>query len=176
MEFLTLTDFSGTEHPAIWSSQPEPAEPLLRAMEEAEYAAIAWENPDGFPTLQALSGLGSRLLTTEYWQEAFPEAGLLISSSISGGDLEQRFRELSARRRCWLQLQPMAAVFPLPCPDGQGKPMDGLPESEGFYSKALLCRYLHSPGQVILFDTAETLEQKTLLAKECGFEGVISYP
>ena len=98
----------------------------------------------------------------------------LVMDYVSGGDLRQRFREAAEHWQCWLQLQPMAVVFPLPCPDGQGSPVSELPKSAGFYSEALGCRYVHTPQQVILFDTEETLEQKIRLAQEFGFTGIIS--
>ena len=168
MVLQTLTDFYGGTHSAVCSFAPEPEEELLQA--EAEYVVVDWPQPAS----PALAVLDSRLLLPESWAHLFPQAGLLISSAMSGGDLRQRFREAAEHRQCWLQLQPMAVVFTLPCPDGQGSPVSELPKSVGFYSEALGCRYVHTPQQVILFDTEETLEQKIRLAQECGFTGIIS--
>lgn len=173
MVFLTLTSFNGSDLTAIWSPRPEAIEPLLDA--EADCIAVGWEDPTALPLLLQLAETGRRLLVPEIWQAALPQSELLVSSAMSGGDMKQRFRQL-AHRRCWLRLEPMCMAFPLPCPDGQGTAMVGLPESSGFYSEALGCRYIHSPGQVILFDTEETLEQKILLANDCGFLGFVQIP
>ena len=167
MVLQTLTDFYGGSHSAVCSFAPEPVEELLQA--EAEYVVVDWPEP----APQPFGALGNRLLVPESWAQLFPQAGLLISSAMSGGDIQQRFKEAAAHRQCWLQLQPMAVVFPLPCPDGQGHPVTDLPKSAGFYSETLGCRYIHTPQQVILFDTEETLEQKIRLAQECGFVGII---
>lgn len=173
MVFLTLSDFEGSSHTAVYSSRPEPVEAFLAA--EADCLIADWQTAEALPQLLQLAETGRRLLVAECWQSVFPQAELIIPSSMSGGDLRQRFRQLRGRR-CWLQLEPMRLAFSLPCPDGQGVPVSGLPGKEGFYSEALGCRYVHSPGQVILFDTAETLEQKILLAKDCGFQGFFQVP
>ena len=173
MVFLTLTLYNGSDLTAVWSPRPEPVQPLLDA--EADYIAVGWEDPDALPHLLQLAETGCRLLVPEIWQAALPQAELLVSSAMSGGDLKQRFRQLSDRH-CWLRLEPMCMAFPLPCPDGQGTVITDLPESSGFYAESLGCRYIHAPGQVILFDTVETLEQKILLAKACGFQGFVQIP
>ena len=173
MVFLTLTSYNGSDLKAVWSPLPEAAEPLLDA--ETDCIAVGWKKPDALPLLLQLAESGRRLLVPEIWQEALPQAELLVSSAMSGGDLKQRFRQLPGHR-CWLRLEPMRMAFPLPCPDGQGTVITDLPESSGFYAEALGCRYIHAPGQVILFDTEETMEQKILLAKACGFQGFVQIP
>ena len=173
MVFLTLTSYNGSNLTAVWSPQTEAIDPLLNT--EADCIAVGWEDPDALPLLLQLAETGRRLLVPEIWQAALPQAELLVSSAMSGGDLKQRFRQLPGQR-CWLRLEPMRMAFPLPCPDGQGTTVTDLPESSGFYAEALGCRYIHAPGQVILFDTAETLEQKILLAKDCGFQGFVQIP
>lgn len=174
MVLQTLTDFYGGAHGAVCSCAPEPEEELLQSAQEAAYLVVDWPQPAS----QALAVLGSRLVVPEGWAQLFPEAGLLISSAMSGGEIRQRFQDAAAHRQCWLQLQPMAVAFSLPCPDGQGVPVSELPKSDGFYSEALGCRYVHTPQQVILFDTEETLEQKIRLAQACGFAGMLTdkYP
>ena len=169
MEFLTLTDFSGQSYRAIpYRPQMSPAE-----TEQADYLLADQED---LPLPADLPWPDDRLIVPEGWQGVFPRAALWISSAMSGGDLRQRFRELGNDCRCWLRIEPMAARFPLPCPDGQGSPVSGLPETEGFYSEALCCRYVHKPGEVILFDTEETLERKIALAKNAGFQGLLQFP
>ena len=174
MVLRTLTDFHGKEYQSLWPQPQDTAETVLQAAEQVDYIAADWEAPSDFPALQRISGLGKQLLVPERWQQDFPEAGVLVSSAMSGGDLQQRFRELALGRRCWLLVEPMAMAFPLPCPDGQGTPVTELPTGDGFYSEALGCRYVHRPGQAILFDTPETLERKIQLAQKTGFQGVIA--
>ncbi len=170
MVLQTLTDFYGGSHPAVCSFAPEPDEELLQAAADGAYLVLDWPEP----APQSFAVLGDRLLVPEGWAQLFPQAELLVSSAMSGGDIRQRFKEAAEQRQCWLQLQPMRMAFPLPCPDGEGIPVSELPRSEGFYSEALGCRYIHTPQQVILFDTEETLEQKIRLAQECGFRGIIT--
>lgn len=169
MVLQTLTDFYGGVHPAVCSFAPEPEEELLQAAADEAYLVLDWPEP----APQPFGALGNRLLVPESWAQLFPQAGLLISSAMSGGDIRQRFKEAAEHRQCWLQLQPMRMAFPLPCPDGEGTPVSELPKSEGFYSEALGCRYVHTPQQAVLFDTEETLEKKILLAQECGFIGIL---
>ena len=170
MVFLTLSDFTGNSFRAVYSPTPEPIEPLLTA--DADCIVADWHADSGAQDLHRLFESGHRILVAECWQDVLPEAELLISSSISGGSLRQRFRQLPAAK-CWLRLERLCRTFPLPCPDGQGVPAAGLPETEGFYAVDLVCRYIHRPGEVTLFDTEETLERKIQLAQECGFRGVI---
>ncbi len=122
--------------------------------------------------LQLAETWGSRLLVPEVWKQILPQAGLLISSALSGGDLRQRLEE-AASRRCFLVREPMSMTFPLPCPDGIGTPMVGIPKSAGFYSRALGCRYTHEPEKVWLYDTEETMQKKIQLAKAVGFQGYL---
>ena len=173
MVLHSIYDSAGQTHPCLYSSQPEPIGRLLSAMTDGAYLAAHWADPTAEVPLAALEKeLGHKLLVPERWQYIFPQTGLLISSSISGGDLKSRFREAAERgpNRCWLLLEPMSMAFSLPCPDGQGQPVEP-PEAKGFYSEALGCRYVHSPGQVILFDTDETLAQKRQWAMAAGFLG-----
>lgn len=168
MVLISVLDFQNGGKSAIFSNEPEPI------TETADYLAANWRNPACEGELLALAEQwGSRLLVPEVWREVLPQAGLLISSAISGGNLRQRFRE-AAKRPCWLLTEPMKTAFPLPCPSGQGVPVLDLPKRQSFYSEALGCRYLHDPEQVILFDTEETMEKKIELARECGFAGVIA--
>ena len=175
MVFLTVSNFRDGNHPAVVSREPEPLPPLLEAAEQTGLAAITWEvKPEALEALAQT--LGPRLLIPEGRQAAFPQAGLLISSSISGGDLRQRFQTAARRRRCWLLPQRLSMEFPLPCPSGQGTPVPDVPQKAGFYSEALGCRYIHAPGRFCLFDTEETLRRKVQWAEEAGFCGSFPLP
>jgi len=121
--------------------------------------------------------LGPRLVVPEVWRDVLPQAGLLISSAISGGTLRERFLEAAAAapRRCWLLLEPMRMEFPLPCPTGTGQSISAIDCRNVFYSEALCCQYTHfirsGTGFMLLWDTDETLQRKLALAKSCGFLG-----
>lgn len=176
MKIRALNPSAGSELPCLFSSGPESADALIAAMSQADYLAADWEYPTGKEELMLLSDvLGPRLLVAEPWQAVFPKAGVLIESSISGGDLRTRFSDAAAAYpdRCWLLAERLCAAFPLPCPDGQGKKAEP-PAEEGFFAESLGCRYVHKPGQVILFDTDETLKQKCRWAVDAGFLGWLS--
>ena len=113
------------------------------------------------------------LIVQEVWKELLPEASLLISSAISGGDIRQRFHEAAAERPCWLLVEPVLTQFPLPCCNGVGTSVVQIPNGPCFYSESLLCYYTHSPGFMTLWDTEETLQQKMLCAKDAGFLGYV---
>jgi len=174
MVFLTLSDFRGGSCKAACALEPLSPAQLPDPAGHSSRLALWWETPPSGADAQQYSPYGSSLLVPEHWHSVLPQAELLISSSISGGDLRNRFQSLAAAHSCWLVPERLCRAFPLPCPDGQGTPLPEPPQAEGFYSPSLGCRYLHWPDHVILFDTEQTLEQKILLAKECGFRGVVS--
>ena len=170
MVLTCVFDFQGREKSAVWLPAPEPAET------NAEYLVVNWADPAREAALTALAARwGPRLLVPEIWRQVLPQAGLLVSSAISGGELKQRFLDVPSRR-CWLLEEPMCMTFPLPCPTGQGIPASEMPKNAGFYSPALGCRYTHRPGQVLLFDTEETMARKRRLAEQCGFLGYLRLP
>lgn len=175
MVLLTVSDFYGQNHPAVWSADPAEAPSLLGPAREGRLILADWPQASALSALQILAELGPQLLVQEQWQKDLPQAGLLISAAISGGWLAQRFQEL-ADRQCWLTVEPLRHVFPLPCPDGQGQPFLELPEGTVFDSQPLCCRYLHQSDRVFLFDDEETLAQKRLLAKAYGFRGYWTRP
>lgn len=173
MVLRTIYNAEGQDFSCLYVPEPVPISQLRTAMAETDYLAAYWQDRTAEVPLTALEKeYGSRLLVPEQWRELLPDAGILIPSSISGGDLRQRFRQAAeaAPGRCWLLTEQLSMVFPLPCPDGQGQPIER-PEAEGFFSDSLGCRYIHQPGQVILFDTDETLEWKRNRAIDAGFCG-----
>lgn len=125
---------------------------------------------------------GPDLVVPEVWRNVLPQAGILISSAISGGTLKERFREAAAAnpRRCWLLVEPIAMEFPLPCPDGNGTAVTVIDYDNTFYSEDLCCMYSHTVrngrGFMIVWDTEETLFAKQKLAKEHGFLGFAFRP
>lgn len=176
MVLLPISNAAGQTFQCLYAPQPEPSNRLLSAMEQADYLAANWTDPTvEVPLLALAQALGENLLVPERWQYILPQSGLLISSAISGGDLKHRFQEAAVAHpgRCWLLLEPMSMVFSLPCLDGQGQTVEK-PETDGFFAESLGCRYVHTPEQVILFDTEETMEQKRQWAMAAGFTGWIS--
>ena len=119
-----------------------------------------------------LRQLDDRFAVQEVWKEILPNAPLLISSAICGGELRTRFEKASKERSCCLLLEPIRMRFPLPCPDGCGEAIGTIPTEHAFYSEALCCYYAHTPQAIFLWDTEETLEEKVRLAKAAGFYGV----
>ena len=145
----------------------------LHDVPEDGFWAVLTEDRADEPYLSALCAKkGDRLAVREVWRELLPEASLLISSAICGGDIRTRFEEAAHARSCYLLLEPMRMHFTLPCPDGCGEAIHTIPDGPRFYSDALFCNYTHSPGRVILWDTEQTLEQKICAAMEAGFRGI----
>ncbi len=129
--------------------------------------------------------LGKRLLVPEVWQQLLPDAGILISSQVSGGTLAQRLEEAQSNLpgRCWLRLEPFAQCLPLPCPSGCGKEVsadslnNSLSAKTVFYSSDLCCSYLYDfPNGVILFRRKEEAEKLSELARQAGFCGTVEGP
>ena len=175
MVLLPMYDATGQVFRCLYVPQPMPMSKMMVPMAEADYLAADWADSTAEVPLSILyEKLEDKLLVAEPWRTAFPQAGVLISSSISGGDLKSRFQKAAedSPGRCWLLLERLSMAFPLPCPDGQGQPAEQ-PQAEGFYAESLGCRYVHTPEQVILFDTDETLEQKKVWATDAGFTGWI---
>lgn len=176
MKLRPLTCSDGRQTSCLCADGSETAEELLSASVRAEFLAVNRRDPDAEPVLEVLQkALGAGLLVSELWQDRFPGAGVLISSAISGGDLRTRFRDAAeyAPGRCVLLLEPICIAISLPSLDGQGQETR-MPREPGFYSEALGCRYIHRPGQAVLFDTEESLAVKCRWAMEAGFSGWIS--
>ena len=154
--------------------------PRLQEEKTGEYALQRTREPSDYALLRQLEAqYGRKLLVEECWQQLLPEAGILISPLLSGGTLEQRFREAAEVMpgRCWLYGETMHHFLPLPCPSGQAQPMDFDPQTlpRSFFAEEFCCRCSCStdPPGLYLFDTLETLEEKIQLARRCGFRGVI---
>ena len=170
MVFPQFSDFPQTDVLDIRSlptNLRSPAALVAGTEEEAELASL-------------VSHYGSFLLLPEYWQHRFPQAGVLISSAISGGTFRQRLESAMqiAPGRCWLLLEPICMQFSLPCTDGTGSVISSPPADKAFFSEALCCYYTHSCKQehayFTLFDTEASLNKKVAMARNLGFCGFVS--
>ena len=112
------------------------------------------------------------LIVPEVWKELLPQASLLVSSALSGGEIQERFEDAARCRSCWLLIEPMCIRFPLPFPNGIGTQISE-PPNHGLYSKIMCCYYAHNESSVILWDTEETIERKMHLARSAGFKGFV---
>lgn len=168
----------------LLSPFPEEVQSLALRAGTASYVLPLWDSTEPLTQLAAI--LGPRLLVPEKLAQALPQCGVLIPSSISGGEFRQRLLEAAERypRRCWLLLEQLCMEFPLPCPSGNGtelppKQLEALLLAHpSFYDPGLCCRYCHYSRDgsyfMTLFDTADTSMQKAALAKEAGFSGAVS--
>ncbi len=134
------------------------------------------------PLFRLSQQLGPRLLVPEVWQRLLPDAGILISSQLSGGTLTQRLSEAQEALpgRCWLRLDSFARLLPLPCPSGNGTDIspDWLSQLTKkhtvFYSPELGCCYLYDfPNGIILFRKNEHFDELSDTARQAGFCGTI---
>jgi len=161
---MVLSDGSDFRAPGICSLEELP--------KEGYWAVLTTAREEEGRLLELHRSMGDRLIVPEVWKELLPDSPILISSAISGGDLRTRFRQAAEEHDCYLLPEPLGMRFPLPCRDGVGETVE-VPDTQGFYSETLCCYYAHEPGSVILWDTEETMMQKTLLAKELGFLGCV---
>jgi len=129
----------------------------------------------------AFSAQGSVLVLPEAYAALAPKSLVLISSAISGGVFDERLREAAEAYpgRCVLELEPVCALFPLPCADGCGRPLAApalcalRERGREHFSPELLCRYIaleeNETLRIALFDTVETLSEKRARAEAAGF-------
>lgn len=119
-----------------------------------------------------------------------PGATILINTAVSGGSLSQHLREAIVQYpNAALDLQRLMMDFTLPAPTGEGRPLSleeltTLRKRLGpsvFFSPELCARYFTymQGGQAhfVLYDDAETMQQKMKLAKEMGYRmALVMYP
>jgi hypothetical protein len=164
----------------IWANS---VDALPKEVPDGVYLAAEIVPRDAEDVLQSLQAdLGPRLLVPEVWRKVLPDAGILISSSLSGGTLQNRleYAERASPGRCWLRLERLRMRFPLPCPTGVGTALTPaelgrlLQANPTFYSPEFCCRYCYDlPGGIVLYDTDETWECKRKLAQSAGFSGAV---
>ncbi|MBP3634095.1 MAG: hypothetical protein J6J43_05945 [Oscillospiraceae bacterium] len=115
------------------------------------------------------------LIVPEIWKEVIPQAAIMISSAICGGEIKERFISAAKERPCWLLVEKICHRFPLPCLDAIGQSCD-MPPIDGFYAASLCCHYSHGAvpsGEMVLWDTEDTIQKKIQLAKDAGFHGFV---
>lgn len=159
------------------------AETIPESIPDGVYLAAEIFSRDAEDILLSLeAALGPRLLVPEIWRNVLPTAGIMISSSLSGGILRQRLEdaERASPGRCWLRLERLRMRFSLPCPSGLGTALTQeelgrlLQNRPDFYAPEFCCRYCYDlPDGMVLFDTEETWAQKLMLAQSAGFSGVL---
>lgn len=132
---------------------------------------------------QKLSASRRTLYLPEHYGGTVPNAVPLICTAISGGSFVQHLREVAQQRRCPLALdvQRLRMDFRLPARSGEGEPLSGedfrqLMEREApavFFSPDLCARYFtytrEGKTHFVLFDDADTLNQKLKIGAELGF-------
>lgn len=152
--------------------------------------------PDRTAFLEALSTVlarnNRRLYVPESYGQRVRQAAVMVCTALSGGNLRQRLEECArtyGRQRLALDLQRLRMCFPLPCPSGEGTPMEASELSEllerrrpsVFYSGDLCARYFttteNGESRFVLFDDAGTLRRKIQLGRELGAAaGFLMYP
>ena len=112
-----------------------------------------------------------------------PGAYVLISTALSGGNLQERLREALQQfsGRTALLVERVRMDFTLPARTGEGIPLtaqelDALMERESpsvFFSQDLCARYFTysrgGQGHFVLFDDAETITHKLRMGSSLGF-------
>ena len=134
----------------------------------------------------ALSASRRALFVPEGYAGAAPGAVRLLCTAVSGGSFSQYLQEAAAQAggagRLALDVQRLRMDFRLPARSGEGEPLAGealerLMERENpavFFSQDLCARYFtySRDGQAhfVLFDDADTLNQKLRLGAGMGFQ------
>ncbi|MPM45298.1 hypothetical protein SDC9_91984 [bioreactor metagenome] len=143
----------------------------------------------------------SALLVKRGWPLFVPEeyarfaekSRVMISSALSGGSLAQRLEEAVRQygpARIALCVERTAEDFYLPAPEGRGAPLTRenlrrrIAERSPtvFYSKELCARYFtymsrQSGAHFVMFDDAETMRRKLLLADSLNIRSaILAYP
>ena len=134
---------------------------------------------------------GRTLYIPQLYANAAPDAVMLICTAVSGGNFREYLEEEIGRRgagRCALDIQRLRMDFTLPAPMGEGKALSAAEFaalSEGkavFFSPDLCARYFTATrfheakngraqsgeAHFILFDDADTLNQKIRIGEELG--------
>lgn len=134
----------------------------------------------------ALSSSRRALFLPEGYAGAAPGAAVLLCTAVSGGSFSQYLQEAVAQAggagRLALDVQRLRMDFRLPARSGEGEPLTGealaaLMERENpavFFSQDLCARYFtynrEGEAHFVLFDDADTLNQKLRLGVGMGFQ------
>ena len=119
-------------------------------------------------------------------------AELVVETALSGGSLDDRFRELMTRYpgRIAAALRPVSADFSLPAEDGEGAPctaeerqaLQAAHGAQAFFSRELCAKYFtymddEQAGHFVLFDDASTIETKLHRLSALGITRIFAlYP
>ena len=133
----------------------------------------------------ALSASRRALYLPERYAGAAPGGIVLLCTAVSGGSFSEYLQEAVGRAggagRLALDVQRLRMDFRLPARSGEGEPLTGealeaLMEREGpavFFSQGLCARYFtysrDGEAHFVLFDDADTLNQKLRLGAGMGF-------
>ena len=166
---------------------------VLRECRRRNYSGVLldFEAPLRQDRLTFAKQLGAMLASGKkalYLPETYALAGaglILINTAVSGGSFTQYLQESAHRygsaARLALDIERLRMDFTLPAPSGQGKALSpaefqGLMEREApsvFFSPDLCARYFtYTQGKethFVLFDDAETLQEKLRIGKQLGF-------
>ena len=150
--------------------------------------------PDRLAFAQALAKrLAPRPLYVPEGYASVPGAVSLVCTALSGGSFVQYLRETAAARggpgTLALDVQRLRMDFPLPARSGEGSPLSqqefqALMDRESpavFFSQDLCARYFtytrDGETHFVLFDDAETLQQKLRAGSAMGFSAAfLMYP
>ena len=131
---------------------------------------------------EELRAVKRTLFLPERCAEAAPGAVAILCTAVSGGNFREYLAEAVKRLgadHVALDVQRLRMLFPLPCPSGEGTPLNGeelqalLAKSPSvFFSPDLCCRYFTFSQQgrtrFVLFDDAGTLRKKLEIAAALG--------
>lgn len=141
---------------------------------------------------RVLARNGKTLFVPEAYGGRVEQASVLICTALSGGSLRERLGECMRRfgqGRVSLDFQRLRMSFPLPCPTGEGEPLDRQSfekmleqkRQSVFYSNDLCAKYFtftdNGNSRFVLFDDADTMRRKLRLGQELGIgTGFLMYP
>ena len=139
--------------------------------------------PDRRSFVQALDREAKkwRLFVPQSYEADAPEAVMFLCSALSGGNFREYLGEWKKNRgaeKLALDVERLRMDFPLPCPSGVGTPLSGEElqkrlTANTFFSPELCARYCtyteNGAVRFLLYDDAETMNRKVLIAEELGF-------
>lgn len=134
--------------------------------------------------------LGLLFLVSEGYGEIGTYSKVLVSTALSGGDIEGRFRRMGekyGRQRVMMDIEPMGEDFLIPSPKGTGEKrtvqeirrLGQEKKAQIFFSKELCARYFtYENGEnslrFVLFDDEGTIQEKMRLAKLWELSGIVA--
>ena len=181
-----LLSVSDRDAPFI-DSPEELRDAVLRECGRRSYTGVLldFEEAPRSVLAPALSASRRTLYLPEAYAAGAPGAVLLLCTAVSGGSFSQYLQEAVTQAggagRLALDVQRLRMDFRLPARSGEGEPLTGeaLEELMGrespavFFSQDLCARYFtytrNGEAHFVLFDDADTLNQKLRLGAGMGF-------